>query len=95
MSGYSPASYHGGRGSTQASLCEIFGVHSGTGTGFTPITPVCSLSLSFSQHYIFIFILMLLSFKWTSRQNLGTPKKHSLSEIGQHWIQKYFWLFKT
>jgi len=54
--GYSPASHHAGPGSTQASLCEIYGVQSGNWTGFPPITPFRRLSVSFSQRSTLIHL---------------------------------------
>ena len=51
-----------------------------------------SLSLSFHQCYILIFIYMLLLQEGQTGDAWGLPESNALSEIGGHWIENYFCL---
>jgi len=85
--GYSPASHHGGPGSTQASLCEIYGVQSGI--LLLHSFAACQYHSHNAPHSYSPPCCCHLNGQ--SGETWEPPKKsNSLSEMGKHWLQTYF-----
>jgi hypothetical protein len=68
----------------------IVGGQGGTGTGFSMSI---SVFLLVQQCYLLIFIYLLLFSEGQTGEIWEPYKCTALSEIGQHWVEKYFSVF--